>query len=159
MTTIKIFCRIYKIDGGNPDGGNDEESAGTPFIGNDDSTALCVLSSPSAKITAENAADAITVSLTDTSDSRQVVRVPVDPSWETVKITEGNTVKYAKSYTKDGVCLVDFYMTPNGDGATVTPEIKTNDKKLESEFGMTLENGTKIDTNYYPGFVRKSVTF
>ena len=30
---------------------------------------------------------------------------------------------------------------------------------LPSDYGITLENGVKVDVNYYPGFVRKAVTF
>ncbi|MBO5907073.1 MAG: hypothetical protein J6Q85_02840 [Clostridia bacterium] len=114
------------------DGEDDSDLIGSPSIGNDALTTLCVLSSPSAQITAENSIDAITLSLTDTSDSYQVVRVPVDPSWDTVKITQGKTTKYAKSYLKDGVRIVDFYMVPNSENAVVTPEIKTNDKNLKA---------------------------
>jgi len=30
---------------------------------------------------------------------------------------------------------------------------------LKSDYGILLKNGTKIDVNYYPGFVRKALTF
>jgi len=38
------------------------------------------------------------------------------------------------------------------------PEIEILDK-LPSDYGIILDNGTKVDVNYYPGFVRKALTF
>lgn len=38
------------------------------------------------------------------------------------------------------------------------PKVEILDK-LPSDYGITLENGVKIDVNYYPGFVRKALTF
>lgn len=50
-------------------------------------------------------------------------------------------------------------MTSNGDDAVITPIILKGENILETNYGIILSNGTKIDTNYYPGFVRKAVTF
>ena len=152
--------------GGNTDGKEDEwdggegEVSGDAFTDNDNSTSLCVLSSASARISSASTDDALTVSLTDTASASSVtVRVPVDKSFDTVKVVQRNEVKYVKVYEKDGTALVDFEMLPNAEDAVITPALTKDNKALESEFGMTLKNGTKIDTNYYPGFVRKSVTF
>lgn len=138
---------------------SDKESSDA-FKGNDGLTELCVLSSESAKVTAENTDNAIKVKLTpDSVSGIHTVRVPVDEGWDTVKVVQGKSTTYVKVYTKNGISLVDFSMLSESDDAVITPALTKNEEKLESEFGMTLENGTKIDTNYFPGFVRKSVTF
>ena len=157
-----------KPEGGNqdnntPEGGSTDdvgEESGEAFKGNDDLAELCVLSSETATVTAETAETTINVKLTSGGASKtHTVRVPVDESWDTVKVVQGKTTTYVKVYTKNGVSLVDFSMLSESDDAVITPALTKNEEKLESEFGMTLSNGTKIDTNYYPGFVRKSVTF
>ena len=88
-----------------------------------------------------------------------MVRVPIEGNLDTVKITQGGKVTYAKVYDKNGVAVVDIALLPNSDAAILTSALTDDDKTLESEFGMTLSNGIKVDKNYYPGFIRKAVTF
>ena len=133
---------------------------GGPFVGNDAKTELCILSSADAVIEKSSLDGAISVKLTDEAATKyHTVRVPVDGSWDTVKVTQGDSSFYVRVYEKDGVSLIDFNMLANGEDALIEPVITANNKNLESEFGMKLANGMKINTGYYPGFVRKSVTF
>lgn len=151
---------------GTPDTPNIPDTPGTPDTPDDpnlpdiDTTELCVMNSSSATVAATEIDGGVEIELTDTQSSASLlVRVPVDSSWDTVKVTQGDTVKYAKVYEKGGVAIVDVSIISNSENAIVTPEIHKNDKTLESAFGTTLSGGVKVDTNYYPGFVRKAVTF
>jgi len=141
-------------DNTTPDDGSTDNT--TP----DDSTELCVLNSLTAEISAGTVEGDMAITLTDSkAKDSLIVRVPVSSTWDTVKVTQGKTVTYVKVFTKSEVTLVDFAMKPNSDDAIITPALMADKEKIESDFGMTLTNGIKVDTNYYPGFVRKSVTF
>lgn len=106
----------------------------------------------------------ITVTVSDTLDDsiynhELTVRVKVPENWKAVKISYNGKTTYANAKNVDGKSMVDFDIIPDNGSAVITPEIKDEDSTLASDFGVTLANGTKIDTNYFPGFVRKAVTF
>ena len=101
----------------------------------------------------------VSVTVSDTQSGAVIIRVPVDESWENVKIVQGTSIDYARVFVKGGVSLIDFSMLPNVGAAVLTPVVKSDENELESDFGITLDNGIKVDVNYFPGFVRKSVTF
>ena len=137
-------------DTNDPEEGVDGEVSKDAFTGNDTKTELCALSSATAKVTAKTADGATTLSLTDEKNNTPItVRVPVDEIYDTVKVVQGNTVKYAKVYTKDGISLVDITIAPNAEYAVITAVLTKDDKKLESEYGMTLENGIKIIQTFF----------
>ncbi|MBQ8322311.1 MAG: InlB B-repeat-containing protein [Clostridia bacterium] len=80
--------------------------------------------------------------------------------WHTVKVVQGKKIDYIQTYESDGKLMLDIEMTPNGDNAILTPVIMIGEEMIKnSNYGQILGNGVKIDTNYYPGFVRKAVTF
>ena len=79
--------------------------------------------------------------------------------WHTVKVVQGDSVNYIETYELDGEITLDIEMIPNGENAFLTPVIMMGETMLNSNYGQILGNGVKIDTNYYPGFVRKAVTF
>ncbi len=148
ILTCFVSCCLFDnfFGGDKPPTGDNESDNGSPFVGNDDLTELCVLSSGTAVISATSENGATTVKLSDSkTNSPLMVRVPVDSTWDTVKIVQGEKVKYSKVYTKKGVSLIDFSILPNTDDAVITPALTTDNKELESEFGMILSNGIKID--------------
>ncbi|MBO5009116.1 MAG: InlB B-repeat-containing protein [Clostridia bacterium] len=101
----------------------------------------------------------ITVRLTaDTSDA-MTVRLDFTKPWQTVKVEQGGKVEYVDTYAEGDKLMLDIKMTPNSDDAIITPVVMIGDTVLETKYGIYLSDGTKIDKNYYPGFVRKAVTF
>ncbi len=104
--------------------------------------------------------DTIDVKLTADTDKSLTVSVDLTGrNWDTVRINQGGKVTHVKTRTEGDKLMADFKMTPNGKNATLSAAILIGDETLESVYGSILANGTKIDVNYYPGFVRKSVTF
>lgn len=104
--------------------------------------------------------DTIDVKLTADTDKSLTVSVDLTGrNWDTVRIDQGGKVTHVKTHTEGDKLMADFKMTPNGKNATLSAAILIGDETLESVYGSILENGTKIDYNYFPGFVRKSVTF
>lgn len=101
----------------------------------------------------------ITVRLTDTDNAPLTVTIDFNKQWDTVKVDQGGKIKYVKTYKDGDKLMLDIEMTPNGDDAVITPIILMGDTTLVTKYGTVLSNGTKVDKNYYPGFVRKSVTF
>ncbi|MBQ8321037.1 MAG: polysaccharide deacetylase family protein [Clostridia bacterium] len=107
--------------------------------------------------------DSITLNLTDEMDDTiynhaLTVRVNIPAEWQTVKVTQNGVESYATAKTVEGKHIVDVDIVPDAGKATVVPVIYTDDTTLESEYG-TVIGENKVDTNYYPGFVRKAVTF
>lgn len=101
----------------------------------------------------------ITVRLTaDTSDA-MTVRLDFTKPWQTVKVEQGGKVEYVDTYAQGDKLMLDIKMAPNSDDAIITPIVMIGDTILETKYGIHLSDGTKIDKNYYPGFVRKAVTF
>ena len=118
-----------------------------------------VIGSDSASVRTWDNDNNITVKLTDTSSTSLTVKVHCTKPWDTVKITIGNAYKYAQTYMEGDKLMFDIKMTANSDNAVVTPVVLQGDNYLSSSYGMILADGTKVDKNYYPGFVRKAVTF
>ncbi len=112
----------------------------------------------------DDANEKITVSLSDSLDDsiynyELTVRVKIPDNWKAVTVNYNGKNTIATAKIVDGNNVVDIEVAPDNGSAVITPEIKDEDSILASDFGVTLANGTKIDTNYFPGFVRKSVTF
>ncbi len=118
-----------------------------------------VKDSETASVRTWNNGTDITVKLTDKSDEPLTVSIDFPKPWHTVKVLQGKTVKYVETYMDGDKRILDIEMIPNSDNAVITPVILEGDTLLPSQFGVQLSNGMKIDKNYYPGFVRKSVTF
>lgn len=78
--------------------------------------------------------------------------------WQACKIVQGNEVKYVYATGDAGALTLDFDMIPNDNNAYITPVILTGKTELKTNYGKVY-NGYKIDANFYPGFVRKAVTF
>ncbi len=87
------------------------------------------------------------------------VQVEVPANWKTVKYVQGENVNYAATKVVGGKTVALVNVVPGGEVATVTPEITTQNAALESTFAEDMGDGVKVDKNYFPGFVRKSVTF
>ncbi len=104
--------------------------------------------------------DTIDVKLTDDNSAPLTVTVDLTGRpWHTVKIVQNGKTTHTETYTEGDKLLADIEMTPNGSNATLSAAILVGDTTIESVYGTILPNGTKIDANYFPGFVRKSVTF
>lgn len=106
----------------------------------------------------------ITVNLTDTLDDNiynhaLTVRVKIPENWKSVKVEHNGKSFITAVKNVDGKQVVDFDIVPDKGVAILTPEITTENETLNSEFGIVLSNGSKLDANYFPGFVRKAVTF
>lgn len=101
----------------------------------------------------------ITVKLTADTTDPMTVRIDFNKQWQTVKVQQGNKIDYVDTYTEGDKLMLDITMTPGEEDAVITPVILIGDTVLESKYGKVLADGTKIDKNYYPGFVRKAITF
>ncbi len=108
----------------------------------------------------DNGSD-ITVRLTDTAapSASLTVKLNITKDWHSVKVTQGDSTRYITTYMDGEKRMLDFAMTPGDETAVITPVVLVGDETLESGYGTVLTNGIKIDTNYFPGFVRKAVTF
>ena len=87
------------------------------------------------------------------------LRIEIPEGWHFVSLSQGSHRSYAEVKLIDGRRYADFKVSTGGYTATLTPVTYSDDLTLESSFGKTLANGRVIDLNYYPGFVRKAVTF
>ena len=80
-------------------------------------------------------------------------------------LVDNTSFVQAKLECKDDPLTDSFApIEPNPEDPDPKPDIPENPQveildRLPSDYGVILENGTKIDLNYYPGFVRKAVTF
>ncbi len=105
--------------------------------------------------------DIITVKLStsDTQERALTLRVKVPEAWHFAKLSQGLKTSYITISEKDGERYAEFDMLSNSFDLKISCVGDKNDLHLESGFEKTLTNGHKIDTNYFPGFVRKAVTF
>ncbi len=87
------------------------------------------------------------------------VQVEVPANWVTVKYEMNGKVYYANTKVVDGKTVALVNVVP-GTTAFVTAEMTTQDgTELESSFAADMGDGVLVDKNYFPGYVRKSVTF
>ena len=103
--------------------------------------------------------ETITLELIGNSKRAAVLRIEMPESWHYVKLEQGTRTSYAEIKGESGHFYVDFRVDVGGYTARVTPLTYSNDLTTNSSYGTTLSNGTVVDVNYYPGFVRKAVTF
>ncbi len=87
------------------------------------------------------------------------LRAELPESWHIVKAVQGGRIRYLTALCKDNKKYAEFEMLSDTSRLVLTPVTLTDDLILESEFGTLLSNGHRVDTNYFPGFVRKTVTF
>lgn len=99
----------------------------------------------------------IVIQLCGIGDAEATLRIEAPELWHTLRVAQGTRITYVKAKTENGREYVEFLGSEGN--ITVTPAIYSNDLILESSFGTTLANGKVLDKNYYPGFVRKAVTF
>ena len=84
----------------------------------------------SARVSTVQDGDTITVTLTDSLPDEiynyaLTVEIVVPDSWEGVKITQGESVSYAKAFERDGKWIVYADIVPDGGVATVVAESDT----------------------------------
>ena len=92
-------------------------------------------------------------------DTQICTRVEIPADWHYIKVVcEGNVYYTAPQKTGEKK-TVDIKLYPNKDTFKISPITKTTDGKLVSGYGITLSDGTVVDKNYFPGFIRKAVTF
>ncbi len=148
----------------------DEYVTELPFSGlNGDITLVADFAGPNADVLESSTATArtwdnvssIKVRLSDTAPSASALTVKIDlnKEWDTVKVVQGTKTSYVKTYLDGENRMLNISMLPNTEDAIITPTVLVGEEILESEYGIMLDNGIKVDTNYFPGFVRKSVTF
>ena len=101
----------------------------------------------------------IEVKLTASTDEALTVTVDVTKPWSIVKVVQGNSKRYLEVQTDGDKRVLDIEMIPNANNVFITPIVLEGSDTVTSDFGVILANGKKVDKNYYPGFVRKSVTF
>ena len=87
----------------------------------------------------------ITVKLADERDEALTVTIDFTKPWHTVRVVQGNTLKYVETYMESDKRMLDIEMIPNSDNAVITPVILEGEMLLPSKFGTTLANGMKID--------------
>ena len=80
-----------------------------------------------ASVSTKSESDKITVTLTDTLDDEiynyaLTVEVIVPDSWAGVKVTQGESVSYAKAFERDGKWIVYVDVVPDAGDAVLTPE-------------------------------------
>ena len=92
------------------------------------------------------------------SDDLISVRIEVPEDWHYVKLALNGNDQYYTAKAINNLKVVDVKMSANNE-AKISVVTKTDDPGLNSGFGVTLSDGTVVDKNYFPGFVRKSVTF
>lgn len=114
-----------------------------------------------AKALAINGENSVTVELASASGESEgytlLVEIPDD--WYIFSASQGSTKKYstAKEVGEGTYAMVD--MISDGYELVITPITYKGDTEMNSNFGITLSSGNVVDVNYYPGFVRKAVTF
>jgi len=103
----------------------------------------------------------ITVELLCKAEEKETrkLRIEVPENWSVAKATLGGKDKCFKAARVGEKNIVDLTLEGGTLSATLAPVITTDDMRLESGFGITLSDGTVVDANYYPGFLRKAVTF
>lgn len=111
------------------------------------------------RVYAINEQGKIKVKAISSQDAEITVRVKVPEEWHYVGVEQITKRSYLISKTEGVNKVVDIKINTNNDAATLSAVSKTTDGKLVSGYGITLSNGTVVDKNYFPGFVRKSVTF
>ncbi len=87
------------------------------------------------------------------------VRIGVPENWKTVRYVVSGNEYLTEAKSIDGKNVIDIDLLPNGATVTITVAIDENETSLVSSFAETLSDGSTLDKNYYPGFVRKAVTF
>ncbi len=114
-----------------------------------------------AAVYATSGEKSVTVELsTESGESKDFrLSVEVPDSWHFVRASQGNDVSYVTARTENGKKTAHVNMSSDGFDLTLSALTLTDDLMLDSAYGTTLENGHKIDTNYFPGFVRKTVSF
>ncbi len=97
------------------------------------------------------------------ADSRMnyplTVMVEVPANWKTVKYVQDGDTSYASVITVDEKTVAYINIVPGGGVTTVTAEITADSSALVSEYAVDVGDGVMLDKNYFPGYVRKSVTF
>ena len=101
----------------------------------------------------------ITVEIIGRSERAAVLRIEVPESWYYVKLEQGTRTSYAEIKGESGHFYVDFRVETGSFDARLTPLTYSDDLMTSSSYGTVLSDGTVVDINYYPGFVRKAVTF
>ncbi len=87
------------------------------------------------------------------------VRIGVPENWKTVRYVVSGVEYLTEAKTVDGKKVVEIDILPNGALVTITAAICVEEEALDSEFAEEIAPGVLLDKNYFPGFVRKSVTF
>ncbi len=97
------------------------------------------------------------------ADSRMnyplTVQVDVPANWVTVKYEQDGKIYYANTKSVGEKTVVLVNVVPGGGTAMITPEITSQDAVLDSQFAIDMGDGVMVDANYFPGYVRKSLTF
>ncbi len=101
----------------------------------------------------------ITVTLIGDAATAVPLRIEIPENWHFVRLSQGLRTSYTEVKIIGGRRVVDFKVVAGGSAARLDPVTYKDDLTLVSGFGTTLANGKVIDINYYPGFVRKAVTF
>ncbi len=117
-----------------------------------------VLDSSDATVRTWDNDTSIEIKLTASSTDVMTVKVNIPKEWHTVQVIQGKTTDYVTTYTEGDKLMLDIKMTPGDEKAVLTPAILNGETELVSTYG-TIVNGKKIDVNYFPGFVRKTITF
>jgi len=104
--------------------------------------------------------NSITVSTISEESNRAVaLRVSLPDNWYYVKVTTQGTAKYFKTTEHNDMNTIDINVKTGDKNTVITPVALSNDLALKSDYGIKLSSGTIVDKNYFPGFVRKAVTF
>ncbi len=119
------------------------------------------ISSSETSVYATKGENRLSIELTTKAEkeSSMTLRVSVPESWYYVRASQNNNIRYLKTEKIGEKNTVSFEMISDSFDLVISPVTLSDGLTLESDFGTTLANGHKIDTNYFPGFVRKTVSF
>jgi uncharacterized repeat protein (TIGR02543 family) len=107
----------------------------------------------------EEGAVTVEISTVEKLPSLFKLRVRVPDTWRYLSVSQGSSRRYVESEMIGNESYATIEMTSDSYNAILNPITYKGDTTMESKFGITLPSGKVIDVNYYPGFVRKAVTF
>ena len=107
---------------------------------------------------AENGDGVIKVKTVGELTEAVTLRVELPEDWYIVEVYEDGKRCYAETDLENGTAEVTFELKP-GCEAELKPTVLRSDMMLDKISGVEVKEGVTVDVNYYPGFVRKAVTF
>ena len=87
------------------------------------------------------------------------VDITVPDTWTTAALYNDTDYSYVRVNSTSGKSTVAVALSADMNKISLVPITTTADAIMSTEHGITLSDGTVVDTNYFPGFVRKAVTF